>query len=197
MNPACRSCTSALHDTTASREKWRSLRDRKRQRLRRLRHLGRAPRIGLVGCGKAKREGVHAARDLYVGRLFTGAFALSHTEHDDTYILSARHGLLRPDDRVASYDFCLHDLRLSDRHRWGAGVVYHLQTLFPTSMRLEFVLLAGAAYVRPILDAARSARLSAWSFEDPMAGMGLLQRMSWLAGRHLRPNLSPPSSVSP
>ncbi len=41
-----------------------------RERLERLATLGRAVRVGLVGCAKQKRAGTHLARDLYTSPLF-------------------------------------------------------------------------------------------------------------------------------
>ncbi len=183
MNPSCTTCEEARRDTPAFQEKIAQLFRARDERLNELGRVGRTPRIGLVGCGKAKREGVHLARDLYIGSLFRNAFAISQTAHDETYILSARHGLLKPDDRVESYNYSILDLGLSKRHGWGRGVLFHLQTLFPRAMRLEFILLAGAGYVSPIVDGAERERLEAWTFDDPMRGLGLFERMKWLAER--------------
>jgi hypothetical protein len=183
MGPACPSCEEERRDTPAARATRAEHLSEKQERLSRLWQLGRLPQIGLVGCGKSKREGVHAARDLYVGKLFRDAFALSRQEHDETYVLSALHGLVKPDDRLESYDYSLCALRPSEQHRWGHGVVAYLKTLFPDALELRFVLFAGAGYVRPILTAAREKHLAQWSFDDPMAGMGLFQRFRWL-NRH-------------
>jgi hypothetical protein len=61
-------------------------------------------RIGLVGCGRAKRPGRHPARALYVGTLFRKALAYSEGMYDRTYILSALHGLVEPDRVLDWYD---------------------------------------------------------------------------------------------
>ena len=149
-------------------------------RLVRLRQLGRTVQVGLVSCGMRKRPGVHRADELYTGRLFNCALGYSLEHDDETYILSALHGLLRLHDRVAAYDVSLFDRRPDERALWGGGIVFHLQTLFPSNLSVRFVLLAGAAYVQPIVAAARSARVPSWSFEDPLAHLGLFDRIRWL-----------------
>src|SRR4051812_27571540 len=100
MNPACPACEEASAETDDAKRKRATFFHRREVRLARLRRLGRAPRIGLVGCGKTKREGVHAVRDLYVSRLFGAALAYSEQANDETYVVSALHGILRPDDRI-------------------------------------------------------------------------------------------------
>ena len=143
--------------------------------------LGRAPRIGLVGCGKKKQEGVHAVRELYTSTLFRAALHYSEATADETYLLSARHGVLHPDDVIESYDVALSDMSLLERHAWGHGVVFHLQTLFPRDLPFAFSILAGAAYAAPIREAACKEKLSSWTFSEPMTGLGLCQRLRWLA----------------
>ena len=184
VNPACGACAEARRDTSAFQEKLGRLFRLRERRLDRLRALGRIPKVGLVGCGKAKREGVHAARDLYVGSLFRNALMLSEREHDETYILSARHSVLKPNDRIESYNYSLLDIALPRRDGWGHGVVFHLRTLFPETMLIEFVFFAGGGYVRPILNNANRERgRLAWKFDDPLHGLSLFERMRWLSER--------------
>src|SRR5438309_1454795 len=73
LNPACSACAAARADTEAARKMWAGLLQERDDRQRRLAQLGRPPRIGLVACGKSKRKGVHAVRDLYTSHLFRAA----------------------------------------------------------------------------------------------------------------------------
>lgn len=62
----------------------------------------------IIPCGAEKRDGTHAARDLYTGQMFRLALAaaLEQLDGDTTHVLvlSALHGLIRLTDQVAAYD---------------------------------------------------------------------------------------------
>lgn len=64
------------------------------------------PDVAIIPCGKAKRRGTHQAADLYTGPYFRMnlAWARSVFADDRIFILSAKHGLLRLSDRIASYN---------------------------------------------------------------------------------------------
>jgi hypothetical protein len=54
--------------------------------------------IGLVSCTKSKREHAAPPQDLYdESAFFRKARQYARANHDDWYILSAKHGLLEPD----------------------------------------------------------------------------------------------------
>jgi hypothetical protein len=61
--------------------------------------------LAIIPCGARKREGRHAARDLYVGPYFRAALRWAETAGADrVLILSAKHGLLGLDEEVDAYD---------------------------------------------------------------------------------------------
>lgn len=181
LNPSCPECEEARRGGPAFQVKWNRMVAAKQTRIDRLRDLAHVPQIGLVGCGKAKRDGIYPVRELYIGSLFKLALAASETWLDESYVLSAKHGVLRLDDQVKSYDYSLYDLRLPERTRWGHGVCSHLRSLFPPTMRLRFIVLAGDGYLQPIVNAARAEMPDVWNFRAPMRGMDLFARMKWLA----------------
>jgi hypothetical protein len=143
-------------------------------RLHRLRSLERPVRVGLVGCAQQKRPGTHPARELYVSPLFRYALSWAERSTDETFILSARYGLVHPDQILDHYD-----QRLPARHGeaalWGLSVANHLATLYP-SLTVTVVFLAGLSYVEPIVTALPKR----WTIEDPLAGLGIGHRLSFL-----------------
>jgi hypothetical protein len=61
--------------------------------------------LAIIPCGARKREGRHAARDLYVGPYFRAALRWAETSGADrVLVLSAKHGLLGLDELVDAYD---------------------------------------------------------------------------------------------
>jgi hypothetical protein len=75
---------------------------------------GRAVRIGLVGCVKAKRASPAPAAALSTSPLFAGRRHYAEATCDRWFILSARHGLLGPDQVIEPYDESLVDRAAAD-----------------------------------------------------------------------------------
>lgn len=64
-------------------------------------------RVILLGCVKQKRERRAPARHLYISALWRGRRAYAEAGGQEWLILSAKHGLLDPDQIVAPYDVAL------------------------------------------------------------------------------------------
>ncbi len=61
--------------------------------------------LRVIACGSKKRKGFHKAKDLYLGGLFILARRWAEQSQGNWAILSAKHGLLFPDEIVESYDY--------------------------------------------------------------------------------------------
>jgi len=96
-------------------------------------------RIGLVSCAKTKLRGCHEARRLYVSALFQKAFIFAEITYDRVYILSAKHGLLRPDDRIRDYDVTLNHLSSNEQKRWSELVLRQLERRIASDDELFFL----------------------------------------------------------
>src|SRR5262245_22814516 len=104
-------------------------------------------RIGLVGCVKSKRAHATRASDLYKSSLFRGRRSWVEKTCSQWFILSARHGLVRPDARLEPYDQSLVSASRAERRVWSEKVLAALDEVF--SQRLfgvTFEIHAGAAY---------------------------------------------------
>lgn len=149
--------------------------------------------IALIGCAAQKLDRRAPARELYVSALFQ--LALQYAEAvlgAEVFILSAQHGLVRPDQELAPYDLSLADLEPWERAWWaheveaqfaevlgaqmvpsrrpGAGVCDAEWALEQPGVRL--VLLAGQLY--------RFTPPFPLTFEEPLSGMGIGSRKQWL-----------------
>jgi len=166
-------------DTTTLEEIVLEARERERRhaaRIAKLTRLGRAVKVGLVGCAKTKRDREAPARDLYRSPLFTMALAHAERVCDETHIVSAAHGLLPLDEIVQPYDRALSELPKKERLAWGARLVGALAARF-ASLPLHLVILAGLEYARPIQAAAHGR---AWEIETPLAKKTIGARLAWL-----------------
>ena len=81
------------------------------------------PNLILVGCVKSKLNYRSPAKDLYNSRLWRCRYAYAEQAGVPWYILSAKHGLLDPETRIAPYDLALADLSAAERRDWSARVV--------------------------------------------------------------------------
>ena len=160
-------------------EAARREREAEAARIAKLAGLGRTIRVGLVSCAKTKRESASPCRQLYKSPLF--GLSLAHAEGtcDETFVISAAHGLLRLDDTVAPYDRVLGDLPKRERLAWGNRVAGSLASRFP-GLSLHISILAGLEYAAPIQRASLGHR---WVIETPLARLSIGRRLAWLKER--------------
>ncbi|MFQ6047949.1 MAG: DUF6884 domain-containing protein [Phycisphaerae bacterium] len=131
--------------------------------------------ICLVSCVSKKKVGRHLARDIYDSPWFKKARAFAEQHCDAWFILSAQHGLLRPDAVIEHYDKSLNRMSSHERRRWAARV---LKSLYRILNREDCVLiLAGKRYREFLLPeiAKRCARVTV-----PMERMRVGEQLQWL-----------------
>lgn len=100
--------------------------------------------VALVSCVKKKLTAAAPARNLYVSPLFRGLRSYAERNADAWFILSAEHGLLRPDQIVAPYERTLNTMPKTDRLTWAERVGNQLLKELPAGAMI--VMLAGARY---------------------------------------------------
>jgi len=95
---------------------------------------------------KTKRAIRSRAEDLYTSPLFRGRRAYVDRTCQRWFILSAKHGLLEPDDLIEPYDVTLTAQSVSERRSWSELVVRDLSTRLGELSAYVFEIHAGAAY---------------------------------------------------
>lgn len=78
-------------------------------------------RVGLIACAATKAPNAAPARELYRSQLFTAArdWISKPGRVQEWGILSARHGLVMPDNVLEPYDQCLADMTPAQREAWA------------------------------------------------------------------------------
>lgn len=132
--------------------------------------------VALVACAAAKLPFATAARDLYVSSLFRKAREYAEQNGDSWYILSAKHGLVRPDRVIEPYDVTLNATPIAERRRWSARVNQQLENVVSPGDRL--IMLAGARYREGVESVQRSRDVAV---EVPMQGMRIGEQLQWLS----------------
>jgi hypothetical protein len=134
-----------------------------------------APLI-IVGCGKAKiwSRGHHVGRvkaqDAYIGSLFKSARRFAEKRGANWLILSAKYGLLRPDQLISDYDVTFGSRGAISSERLGR----QWQRL--RDRPAMAVCLASRRYVSLL----RASIPEGVFIRAPLDGMDLFQRMRWL-----------------
>src|SRR5947208_14296482 len=105
-----------------------------------------AERVGLVGCVKLKRDHATPAADLYISALFAGRGRWVAQTCDRWFILSAKHGLVAPEQVLEPYDETLTAKSRSERRTWSQSVIADLRSHVADLSGCTLEIHAGAAY---------------------------------------------------
>lgn len=138
--------------------------------------------IGLVSCTKNKREGRSKPAELYMeSALFKKARKYVEANHDDWYILSAKHHLLDPDGpAIEPYDETLSGASVDMKREWAQKVYYQLQRegLLADGNRLVFH--AGRDYYDELLPLIEDTGVQT---ETPTDGLLFGKTLAWYTHR--------------
>jgi len=137
-----------------------------------------AKTIVLVACVSMKREKAMSARLLYCAPWFKKASACADRIGDEWYILSAKYGLLRPDQEIPPYNKTLNTMPAQERRTWAKKVASDLQKILHSGDRV--ILLAGIRYRENLIEPIK--RLGC-TIEIPMKGLRIGEQLSWLNQR--------------
>lgn len=132
----------------------------------------------LVSCVSRKMPVPAPAKDLYTSQLFRKARIYVENLGQPWLILSAKYGLVSPEQVITPYDLTLNTMGTSERRRWAEGVLSQLQPRLAGVE--EVVFLAGQRY-REFLQPAliqRGIRISV-----PMSGLKIGEQLSWLGAQ--------------
>lgn len=130
----------------------------------------------LVGCVKTKRDQPGPAKDLYQSPLWQRRRAYAQASGKPWFILSAEHGLLDPEVRIAPYDRYLADQPAEYRQAWAHKVLGQLESHVGDLEAVVFELHAGRAYgdpIAPLLGRAGARLLR------PLAGLTQGHHLRW------------------
>lgn len=133
-------------------------------------------KVVLLSCVKSKRSSRSRAEDLYTSALFRKSLAFAKTLNPDhIFILSAKHGLLKLDQRIDPYELTLNRMGVSERRTWAEKVLGQLSK-HTDLQRDRFVFLAGQRYREGLTPHMRHVSV-------PMEGMLFGEQLSWLTGK--------------
>ena len=122
-----------------------------------------------ISCGKKKREGMCRAIEMYIGNYFKAEANAAKALGGKTWILSAKYGLLSPNDVIAPYDLRLSWLNAAQRKIWADNVVEQMKQA-GIDFDEQAVFLCGNDYSRLLVDKFTNKKmLTAKSMSDRIA----------------------------
>lgn len=130
-----------------------------------------------ISCTKTKAAQCCAAKEMYKGELFKHAYKYAQSLNGKIWILSAKYGLLHPNDIIMPYNKTLINANKIECKRWAYNV--YLQMI---NKKIDFeedaVFLCGKNYYKYLI--AKFSKGSA-----PLAHMRIGQQLKFLKERIL------------
>jgi hypothetical protein len=136
-----------------------------------------APRIGLVGCVKVKATEPRAAQHLYMSTLFRGRRSFVEASCCEWWVLSAKHGLVHPEETLGPYDVTLKAKSGAARREWSAQVLDAIDRRIRPAAGDVFEIHAGSEYREFGLILGLESR--GCLVEVPTAGMGIGRQLQF------------------
>jgi len=102
--------------------------------------------IALISCVKSKLDHPAPAAELYTSALFKRQREWAIARCGSWFILSAKHGLLRPNHVVAPYELTLKRAPAVERRAWSLRVLDQLRSQLHTLDGRYFEIYAGKDY---------------------------------------------------
>lgn len=130
-------------------------------------------RVAVISCSKRKQKGIHRAEHLYSSPLFRASIAYAMAHFERVYILSAKYGLLSPDDRVESYNVHINSLSKSRRRRWAEMTAAMMLNRIPKGSHVSF--FCGKAYRENLIPFV----VNRFKVEIPLKGLAIGKQLRW------------------
>ena len=126
-----------------------------------------------IGCVKSKKTRPCKASELYTSSLFRYSFryALSLTTRDKIFILSAKYGLVKPDDIIQPYELTLNNMNKRQRQQW-AYKVYKQLVQEGIDFDEEAIFLCGKKYREFLMTKFTNAKA-------PLKNLGLGEQLKF------------------
>lgn len=137
--------------------------------------------IYLVSCVGKKLDRALAAKDLYVSEWFCKAREYVERRSGSWYILSAKLGLVVPDQVIEPYEQTLNRMPIVERRAWAQRVRDQMDAQLPPTLGPgeRCIVLAGLRYREFLMDYLNDR----FKVEIPMERLAIGKQLQWLTDR--------------
>jgi hypothetical protein len=128
----------------------------------------------LLSCASKKLPHPALAKDLYVSTLFQLGLRYAQSMHPDLiFILSAKYGLVDPNQRLEPYNETLNTKRDREVRFWAETVLQQLRARADLD-RDTFIFLAGEKYRRHLIEMIKH-------YQVPLSGLTIGRQLQYLS----------------
>jgi len=140
--------------------------------------------LALISCTKSKRNYPCKAREMYSrSALFRKAYAYAERNYDRVAVLSAKYGLLLPDDQIELYDLTLKNLPASQRREWADKVFIQMKRRLKLDQIERVFFHAGKEYRRHLIPKLEKIGVQCIT---PLEGLSFGQQLAWYDQHDIR-----------
>ena len=140
-------------------------------------------KLGLVSCTKSKRNYSCKAYEMYSpSNLFKKAYRYATKNYDVVAILSAKYGLLLPDDEIEPYDLTLKTMTKQQRKEWADKVFKQMKEGLDLNKIGSAYFHTGREYREHLIP---KLELAGVKCIVPLEGLSFGQQLAWY-DTHLR-----------
>jgi hypothetical protein len=133
--------------------------------------------LALISCTKSKQNHPCKAKEMYsVSNLFSKAYDYALQNSDQIAILSAKYGLLLPDESIEPYELTLKKMADYKRREWTEKVLKQIEEKIGFSRINKVIFLAGKEYRENIALALFSRGIS---YTIPIEGLTFGRQLQW------------------
>jgi hypothetical protein len=133
--------------------------------------------LGLVSCTKRKQNYPCKASEMYLpSNLFSKAYAYCKRNYDQVAILSAKYGLLLPNDEIRPYNLTLNTMRTIEVREWSKKVFRQMQRRLELDRIGAVSFHAGKKYREYIIPKLEANGIECWV---PLGNLGIGKQLNW------------------
>jgi len=131
--------------------------------------------IGLISCVSKKANVPMQAKNLYTSDLFRKSKAYVESECDRWFILSAKYGLVEPEQIIHPYNETLNSKSSKEKLSWALSVFDKLKN--NVNANDEIVFIAGENYRKHLIPLLEQMGCTV---TVPLKGLGIGKQLKWL-----------------
>lgn len=133
--------------------------------------------LGLISCTKSKQSYPCEASKMYqASDLFRKAYSYATKNYDFVAILSAKYGLLFPDDKIEPYDLTLNAMRSKQRKEWAEIVFNQMKDRLNLKDFDKIFFHVGEKYRQYLIPKLENIGLKC---EVPLGHLGIGDQKAW------------------
>jgi cytoplasmic iron level regulating protein YaaA (DUF328/UPF0246 family) len=137
--------------------------------------------LGLISCTKSKQNYPCKASEMYTASdLFSKAYSYAVKNYDFVAILSAKYGLLFPDDKIEPYDLTLNDMNAHQRKEWAERVFNQMKSRLTLKNFAKVFFHAGKKYREYLIPKLENMGIRC---EVPLKHLGIGEQKAWYKER--------------